>query len=513
MLEVKTKDLNVVKAFRGNLILAANRILDANVSWWQRSWFQGVNQSSISYLLASRGSGKTTFIAMYCLLRAILFPKERVGMISNSYRQAQIIFVNEMLRFLEGSPYASACVKGHVSIGLQKCEVRFHNGSSVTALPLGDGSKIRSSRFHTLVVDEFQSIDQEIIDAVVFPFLNVQKNPLDGMLLEQGDKKGKANLNKNRLIIASTAGFKHDDAYSKFDFIQRKYKEGNSEYFCSVVNLDDLRTVDGWINEEIINVSQETQSQTRFLMEYYGVWAESGAGFFNAIACENMKDINVKFLDKPRDGCKYAIGVDPAKTSSNFTVCGLEWDGERTNLFYANAFGREETDNAVGMVKYLQHQFNAMVYMDARGGGIWVADEMMKTEMSTSKGEIDIIDGIPYEMLTLLQTGHPIIDNMNWALKAGIENGKIRVPGVVDEDFKDKTTIVLNDIRADEVNELIRELQSIVQKQLEKEVQYTTENRKDLKDRYCAFMYAYWAILENYVLDNNSEDDLLVFSV
>jgi len=513
MIAARTKDINTVKMFRENLLLAANKILGINLPWWQRYWIKGISRASISYIIAARGAGKTHTIALFCLLRAILFPKERVGIMSNSYRQAQLIF-NEVVRMLEASPHAMQCVSYGPVIGTNKCHIKFQNGSTIDALPLGDGSKIRSSRFHTLVVDEFQDMDQEIVDAVILPFLNVQKNPVTGMLIEAKDEvRSRGNRNKNRLIITSTARYKYDEAYNKFQFIKSKHDSGDENYFCSIINLDDLRTLPGWLNEEIITFEQETMSKTRFLMENYGVWADTGEGFFDPIACENMKSLEVQFLNEKRDGCYYVIGVDPAKSSSNFTIYGLEWDGKYANLFYARAFTREEVSLAVGEIKYLQSKFDALVYMDARGGGIWVADQMTQDEIMSTNNALEIVSGIPTDKIILVQTAHPLIDNMNWALKAGIEGGKIRVPASVDHDFTDKTQIMVADMRANEINELIKELQSIVQKKLEKEIQYTTENKNELKDRYCAFMYAYWGIFENYINVEDTQSNFFVFTL
>lgn len=510
MKDVKRKDLNAVKMFRENLILAANKICGVNLPWWQRIWMKGCTEASTSYILAGRGSGKSYFIALYCVLRALLFPKERVGVISNSYRQAQMIF-NHIIDRIEESPHIIASLSKRPNVGLHECSVIFKNGSSIRALPLGDGSKIRSARFHTLVVDEFQDIDQSIVDSVILPFLNVKKNPVTGMLISEGPQA--VNNNKNRLIITSTAKYQHDEAYSKYAFIKAKYEAGDKAYFHSVINLDDLRTIEGWVHEDIIELEQQTMSPVRFLMENYGVWAQTGGGFFDALACENMRNLAVKFLDAPRDGCYYIIGVDPAKSSSNFAITMLEWNGTNADLVYINAFEREQIALAVETIKYMQQKFDARVYMDARGGGIWISDELMKTEVSSSFGSVDLLNGIPMDKLTLVQTAHPLIDNMNWALKAAIENGTARVPATTDEEFSSNAAIAAADKRSDEVNELISELQSIVQKQLEKEVQYTTDSKHALKDRYCAYMYAYWGIVENFLNDPFNEDDLVIMTV
>lgn len=512
MKEVRNKDLNAVKFMRENFVFAANRLIGISLPWWQRYWLNGVNRASISYLLASRGAGKTLFQSMFALLRAVLFPKERVGIVSNSYRQAQMVFT-EVVKLIEMSPHIKQCIVSGPTFGVNKCYVKFANGSSIDALPLGDGGKIRSARFHTLVVDEFQDIDQSIVDSVILPFLNVQKNPVTGMLLEETPKSYK-NANKNRLIITSTARYKHDDVYDKYAYIKKKFDDGDPNYFHSLITLDDLRTVQGWVNEEIIEMQQNTMSKTIFLMENYGVWAESGTGFFDALACSRMKSLHCNFLDAPRPGCYYVLGVDPAKSSANFTIVGLEWcpADEMTNLFFIEAYNADTVDSAVGTIKYLQNKFDAYVYMDARGGGIWVADRLMETELTSTRGDVALVNGIPMEKLVLVQTAHPLIDNMNWALKASIENSKLRVPAVADSEFVDNAALALNDKHTNEINELIKECQSIILKRLEKEVQYSTENKNELKDRYCALLYANWGIIECFI-NQTDEDDFFVVSL
>jgi hypothetical protein len=505
MKQFRKGDIDAVKLFRSDFPYAAKKVLNINTSWWQRHWLKGINTASISYIIGARGAGKSYTLALYCVLTALLHPKEKVGIISNSYRQAQMIFT-AVCDILDGSEHAKACITKQPTVGLNRCYVEFANKSTIIALPLGDGSKIRSARFFTLVIDEYQDIDQEIIDVVILPFLNVQKNPVTGMLVESRHTEEKTN--KNRLIIASTARHKYNPAYTKYLYIRNQYEDGNPVYFHSTITLDDLRTLPGWINEEIVKLEEETMSPVQFRMENFGEWADTGNGFFDPMLCEAMKDLNTKFLNEPIEGHHYCIGVDPAKSSANFTIYMLDWDGEFAKLVFAQAYNKDETNLAIETIKYLQSKFNAWVYMDARGGGIWVSDELMKTEISNSFGGVQLLEGIPYNKLILVQTAHPLIDNMNWALKAGIENGKIKVPMVVDEKFQNQAQISHIDKQHQEINELISELQSIVQKQLEKEVQYNTESKNAMKDRYCAFMYAYWGIVENYIAKEYDEDKL-----
>ena len=104
------------------------------------------------------------------------------------------------------------------------------NDSWAIAVPLGDGTKIRGLRAHTIIADEFASIPPDIYETVVAGFAAVSASPVQNVkeaarrkaMKEQGvwteglENKYK-NKSANQAIISGTADydFKHFADYWK----------------------------------------------------------------------------------------------------------------------------------------------------------------------------------------------------------------------------------------------------------------------------------------------------------
>ena len=69
--------------------------------------------------------------------------------------------------------------------------------SSIRALPLGDGSKLRGFRFHRIIIDEMLLMPERVYNEVIVPFLSVVQNPkeredmynLETQLIKEGKMK------------------------------------------------------------------------------------------------------------------------------------------------------------------------------------------------------------------------------------------------------------------------------------------------------------------------------------
>jgi intein/homing endonuclease len=105
--------------------------------------------------VASRGAGKTWLLALYSLLRALILPNRKIMIAGASFRQSR--FLHE---YMEG-------IWKNAPILRDLCDVNSGptrspdvctfviNNSTIKAIPIGTGDKIRGYRAHDLVVDEF----------------------------------------------------------------------------------------------------------------------------------------------------------------------------------------------------------------------------------------------------------------------------------------------------------------------------------------------------------------------
>ena len=63
--------------------------------------------------------------------------------------------------------------------------------STITCLPLGDGSKIRGQRANDIIADEFASIPRDIFENVVAGFAAVAASPIEKVKQRAQEKKAK----------------------------------------------------------------------------------------------------------------------------------------------------------------------------------------------------------------------------------------------------------------------------------------------------------------------------------
>lgn len=114
-------------------------------------------------LIVSRGGSKTFLLAVYALLRAILIPGSKIVICGAGFRQAKLVFKNieslyeaspiikEAIQHLGGPKYGSDMA--YMKVGL----------STIQAIPIGDGEKIRGIRASCVLADEFSCLDKDTI--------------------------------------------------------------------------------------------------------------------------------------------------------------------------------------------------------------------------------------------------------------------------------------------------------------------------------------------------------------
>lgn len=126
--------------------LAAKYLLNVNLNWIQRLAVRNIWTKSFGMLIWGRRNGKTFVGAIACVLRALLFPGERVLIVAPSKRQVDWIFMNEIIPLFNNSGYFRASVNGKINITTSYNRIKFANGSTIEGFPVGtEGGKIRGA--------------------------------------------------------------------------------------------------------------------------------------------------------------------------------------------------------------------------------------------------------------------------------------------------------------------------------------------------------------------------------
>lgn len=108
-------------------------------------------------LIASRGAGKSFLMGLYAVLRGLLIQGRKIVITGSGFRQAKTVFTYSE-NIWNHAPILRSMVAENPDSGSHHQTDRFYlrlGDSTVTALPLGEGSKIRGERAHDILSDEF----------------------------------------------------------------------------------------------------------------------------------------------------------------------------------------------------------------------------------------------------------------------------------------------------------------------------------------------------------------------
>lgn len=110
-------------------------------------------------LIATRGFGKSFILSLYAILRALILPKRKIVIVGAAFRQSKVLF--EYMETIWGNSPLLRDICDNESgprRDVDRCVLRL-NDSRITALPLGDGQKIRGQRANDIISDEFACLE------------------------------------------------------------------------------------------------------------------------------------------------------------------------------------------------------------------------------------------------------------------------------------------------------------------------------------------------------------------
>ena len=361
-------------------------------------------------VVAGRGVGKSTIIAMYCCLYPIFYPKSMICLISANFRGARRIFES-----------AEKMVKGEYAHLLQECfpdeprrlndiiRWQLQNGSEVFALPLSNGEGLRGTRASTVFVDEGLLISKEIQDNVIRPFLTAKQNYLEEtQIKEREDELIKAGVMteadrisfpKNKYLVCSSASYDFDYLYKTFkaniDLIMndKVLRDKHSPTYVVIRSSYKSFPEDSFIDRtQIDSAAANGGDQTDyFKREYEALFTMGGNSYFNM---KKVADCTVHDGELPttmlrgRKGKEYILTIDPSYSSSknsDFFAMGLyEAVPEERRIVLVHSYGR------AGMA--LNDHYKYLVYLLTHFNIVWIGIDASGTEFIDSFNESVIAD-------------------------------------------------------------------------------------------------------------------------
>ena len=447
-------------------------------------------------LIASRGFGKSFILSVYAVLRALLMPGRKVIIVGAAFRQSKILF-EYMDGIWRNSPILRDIVggTGGPRRDVDMCRLTIGE-STVTCLPLGDGTKIRGQRANDIIADEFASIPREIFENVVAGFAAVTASPVENVRRIASQKKA-AELGEvedheqiinegagNQIILSGTAyyDFNHFAEYWKKwrQIIQSKgHPKKLSELFgeeevpnafdwkqYSIIRVPFELLPEGFMDDAQVARSKATVHSGIYQMEFGACFATDSHGFFKRSLIESCVvspqnpislpsgEVSFQAAITGNPSCRYVYGIDPASEVDNFSIIVMEIHGDHSRIVYCwtTNRGRHKEQLKAGLVNetdfysYCSRKIRNLmkvfpceeIALDAQGGGIAII-EALHDKDKIQEGELAIWPTIDEkkEKDTDGEPGLHIVEMIQFAKAdwVGEANHGLR------KDFEDKTVL------------------------------------------------------------------------
>ena len=387
-------------------------------------------------LIASRGFGKSFILSLYAMMRALLMPGRKIIVVGAAFRQSKILF-EYMDHIWRNAPILRDIVGNNSGPRRDVDMCRMVLGdSTVTCLPLGDGSKIRGQRANDIIADEFASIPRSIFENVVAGFAAVTSTPIENVRKIASQKKaielGKITQedidieNKNdlgnQIILSGTAyyDFNHFAEYwkkwrqiikSKGDpkkleelFGENGAPNGFDWTQYSIIRIPFELLPEGFMDDAQVARSRATVHSGIYEMEFGACFSSDSNGFFKRSLIESCVaspenpisllsgEINFHAMVRGNPSARYIFGIDPASEVDNFSIVILEVHEDHRRIAYCwtTNRGRHKEQLKAGLANetdfysYCARKIRDLmkifpceeIAMDAQGGGIAVMEAL-----------------------------------------------------------------------------------------------------------------------------------------
>lgn len=427
--------MEVLKAIRDprNFFFTCKHIFNVEPTVFQLVWLDQLWNYPFPMLIASRGASKSFTLGLYFALRATITQGSKIVIAAPTFRQSKLVF-DYIETIWKNAPIWRNLAGDTSGFSHQADIYQAKIGkSTITAIPLGNGEKIRGLRANYIDVEEFNSINEEVFEVVLRGFTATSSNPVEtiktkaklkklkekGLLTQQLEDQITGSIKANQIIISGTTGWdfqpfakywKRYHAIIKSGGDEAKLKEllgetpekgFNYKDYCIIRIPVDLLP-EGMMDAKAIANAKATSDPARYNLEYGAVFSKDSNGFFPRTLIESCvtKDpitignhvvqFNPRMSGDPAG--RYIMGIDPASESDNFAIVILEhypthnrvvytWTIRRKDAFKDYKDNKSEENNFYAFiarkVRSLMNNFNIeYIALDSQGGGLQVMEAL-----------------------------------------------------------------------------------------------------------------------------------------
>jgi hypothetical protein len=378
------------KFLRENPSFASELITGVKLFPFQHMSIKAMMETDYFLGIWSRGMSKSFSTAIFAVLDAILHQGIHIGIISKSFRQAKMIF--RKIEEISRSPKAVFLSQAITRVSKNNDEWVMEIGQSrITALPLGDGEKLRGFRFQRMIIDELLLMPEKVLNEVIMPFLSVVENPterqeihdLETKMIAQGKmtEEDRKQWPNNKIIGLSSASYKFEYLYKLYSQYESLILNPNDQdgahrvimhfsYDCAPEQLYD---------QNLINQSKATMSQSQFDREFGAMFTDDSSGYFKVskMAACTIADGEGQCVEVIGDSkSEYILAIDPSwsesESSDDFAMILIKLDKDKPKGTVVHSYAMSGTNlkSHIIYLHYLLTYFNIVNIVADYNGGV-----------------------------------------------------------------------------------------------------------------------------------------------
>lgn len=359
---------------------------ELNFFFYQRVFLRAAMRYKYVYMVFPRAYSKSFLSIMVLMCRCILYPRSKLFVTSGGKEQAAGIAKEKVQEICQKIPAFEREIdwrRGKTQEGKDYCKYIFKNGSYFDNVAARESS--RGKRRHGGLIEECVGVDGTILNEVLIPLMNIDRECMDGTVQEA------ETLNKSQIYV-TTAGWKNTFPYNKLIQLlirmvldpEKAIVMGGTWRIPVLVGLQSKNFVqelkqDGTFNE------------ASFDREYESRWSGTVEdAFFNGEVFDRNRKLQQPEYEasgRSSDRAYYVLSVDVGRKKCQSVICVFKVTPQSqgpaikslVNMF---TMDDEHFEDQAIKIKKLYYQFKAKtVVIDGNGLGTGLMDYMVKSQV------------------------------------------------------------------------------------------------------------------------------------
>lgn len=359
--------------------------------FYQRVTLRAIMRYKDIYVTAPRAFSKSFITILGLILQCIFMPGTKRFICAPGKGQSAQIAKEKIVEIYDRWPLIrKEIVGGEITdtpgnFGKDYVTLKFRNGSQFDVVGALDST--RGGRRHGGLIDEVRDHEEQPINEIVLPLMNVSRRMPDNTVNPK-------EPNQQRIFMTS-AGVKTSFAY---DLLLDTFEDSIIHPENSIVLGCDYRVpvLHGLLDKTYVNKlkTSPSYSEESFAREYMSIWSgSSDESWFNFDKLQKYRKIkNPETHAKFRPGSNqfYLISVDVGRINDQTVACVFRVNVDHTGKHWATlvnikvlarcAETKTFTQQAIDIKRLIRDFEPREVVIDTNGLGVGLADEMIKPQ-------------------------------------------------------------------------------------------------------------------------------------